>query len=454
MGKFIVEGGNKLSGNIEVSGNKNEVLPLISAALICDKPIKFSNVPKIGDVIDMLDIISKLGADVSPLRNGKVIIDGSNINSSLLPYALSSRIRGSILLASSLLIKTGKVILPHPGGDTIGRRRIDTHFHVFKALGSTISIKNEKNGTISECLTYTIKAPNGLKGTEIYLDEASVTATENAIIAASRARGVTTIANAASEPHVQGLCRFLNTVGVCIEGVGSNILTVYGTEQFKAAEFKISSDYIEAGSLISLAACTQSELTITNIDIEFMRMILFQFSRLGIEVETSKEKRTIRIPEKQTLKVKNDLGGVIPRIEDSPWPGFPADLTSIMVVTATQSKGTCLIHEKMFESRLFFVDKLLSMRAQIVLCDPHRVVVVGPSRLYGSTMTSPDIRAGMALLIAALAAEGTSVIQNISQIDRGYFKIDERLRSLGANISRTDHRRRKSDIREYFRNNK
>ena len=448
MGKFIVEGGNTLSGTIEVSGNKNEALPIISAALICDKPIRFSNIPKIGDVIDMLDIITKLGAKVSPFRNGQVTIDGSHINSSFLPYTLSSRIRGSILLASSLLVKTGKVILPQPGGDTIGRRRIDTHFHVFETLGANISCKKKNNTTGSNYVTYTVKAPHGLKGTEIYLDEASVTATENAVIAASRAKGMTTIVNAASEPHIQGLCRFLQKVGVTIEGIGSNILIVHGTEQINAADFKISSDYIEAGSLISLAACTHSAITITNIDIQFMRMILFQFSRLGIEVEIDSEKRTIHIPDKQTLNVKKDLGGAIPRIEDSPWPGFPADLTSIMVVTATQSKGTCLIHEKMFESRLFFVDKLLSMRAQIVLCDPHRAVVVGPSQLYGATMTSPDIRAGMALLIATLTAEGTSTIHNIAQIDRGYYKIDERLRSLGANISRMNLRRRTSDLLE------
>ncbi len=445
MSTFIVEGRKKLAGTIAVSGNKNEALPLIAAALLCDSPVTFSNIPQIGDVRDMLTIASQLGATVSPLAEGSVTIDASKIETSLLPLELSSKIRGSILFASALLVRTGKVILPQPGGDTIGRRRVDTHFHVFKALGGKIEVKREKVGESGECFTYIINAADGLNGTEIYLDEASVTATENALIVAAGAVGTTVITNAASEPHVQGLCRFLVTMGVSIEGVGSNILTVRGAKKIKAADHAVGSDYIEAGSLISLAAATDSAITISNIDTRHLRMILFQFERIGIHVEVDPEKRMIHIPDHQELSIRKDLGGTIPRIEDSPWPGFPADLTSIMVVTATQSKGTCLIHEKMFESRLFFVDKLIGMGAQIVLCDPHRVVVVGPSQLYGSHISSPDIRAGMALLIAALAAEGKSVIHNIDQIDRGYEKIDERLRLLGAEVSRSNKGRRSTD---------
>ncbi len=445
MGTFLVEGNKKLSGSITVSGNKNEALPLIAAALLCDKPITFTNVPSIGDVKDMLHIASELGVKVSPFKKGSVTLNAEKISKSLLPLELSQKIRGSILFASALLVRTGKVILPQPGGDTIGRRRIDTHFYAFETLGAKIETQRNKIGESGESLTYILHAPDGLKGTEIYLDEASVTATENALIVAAGAKGTTVITNAASEPHVQGLCSFLQKMGVSIEGVGSNILTVHGISSFKSTNHMAGCDYIEAGSLISLAACTGSELTINNIDTQYMRMILFQFERLGVHVIVDKKNRSINIPDKQELQIRKDLGGAIPRIEDSPWPGFPADLTSIMLVTATQSTGTCLIHEKMFESRLFFVDKLISMGAQIVLCDPHRAVVVGPSPLFSSTITSPDIRAGMALLIAALAAEGKSTIHNIDQIDRGYEKIDERLKMLGAQVSRLNKHRRCSD---------
>ncbi len=447
MGTFIVEGKRKLSGTIAVSGNKNEALPVIAATLLCHKPILLKNIPNIGDVADMLKIASELGAKVTPITNGSVTIHASEISTSLLPIELSQRIRGSILFASALLVRTGKAILPQPGGDTIGRRRIDTHFQVFKALGVEIKIQRKKIGETGECLTYVLEASKGLKGGEIYLDEASVTATENALIVAAGASGTTVIANAASEPHVQGLCKFLQKLGIVIEGIGSNILTVHGKTNFIPSNHIIGSDYIEAGSLISLAAATNSNITITNIEIHYMRMILFQFKRIGICVETNDKKNTITIPDNQELCIKKDLQGAIPRIEDSPWPGFPADLTSIILVAATQSNGTCLIHEKMFESRLFFVDKLISMGAQIVLCDPHRAVTVGPSLLYGSTISSPDIRAGMALLIAALAAEGRSVIHNINQIDRGYERIDERLCALGAQITRVNRKRRCTDLK-------
>lgn len=434
MSAFVVEGQHELSGTISVSGNKNETLPLIAACLLCCEPVVLRNIPDIGDVQDMLKVASGLGASVSPLVNGEMTITASDIKTSHLPLDLSSKIRGSILFASSLLVRTGKAIIPQPGGDMIGRRRIDTHFLVFEALGAKVEKKREKD----ESFTYTLHAPNGLKGTEIYLDEASVTATENALIAASGAKGKTVIANAASEPHVQGLCKFLQKMGVAIEGIGSNILTIHGSDHFRAATHSAGSDYIEAGSLIGLATATGSNLTITNVDTYMMRMILFQFERIGVKVEVDHKKRTLHISKKQKLNIRKDIGGAIPRIEDSPWPGFPADLIAILLVTATQSKGTCLIHEKMFESRLFFVDKLISMGAQIVLCDPHRAVVVGPSPLYGAMISSPDIRAGMALLIAALAAEGRSVIHNINQIDRGYERIDLRLQSLGAHITRVD----------------
>jgi UDP-N-acetylglucosamine 1-carboxyvinyltransferase len=299
-----------------------------------------------------------------------------------------------------------------------------------------VPLENDEAGT-----RFILDASKGLTGAELYLDEASVTATENAVIAAAGARGATVIVNAACEPHVQGLCRFLQKAGVGIDGLGSNIITVHGVADFSPCTHVVGGDYIEAASFIGLAAATHSELTITGVDPASMRMILHQFARIGVVTELSRDKHQIHVPADQPLAVKTDLDGAIPKIEDAPWPGFPADLTSIILVTATQSRGTCLVHEKMFEARLFFVDKLLNMGAQIVLCDPHRAVVVGPSALHASRMSSPDIRAGMALLIAALAAEGTSVIQNIEQIDRGYQQIDARLLKLGANIQRTTDRR-------------
>ncbi len=442
MSAFIVEGRCRLSGAVKVAGNKNEALPIIAASMLCTKPIRLRNVPDIGDVRNMLKIAEYLGAVVSPFSDGCVAIDAAGLSESMLPLALSASIRGSILFASSLLARSGEAVLPQPGGDAIGRRRIDTHLLVFQALGARLRHKREHIGDKGERLTYILEAPKGLRGADIFLDEMSVTATENALIAAAAAHGVTTISNAASEPHVQGLCAFLQNAGARIEGVGSNVLTVYGSQNLRGADHTLGCDYIEAGSLIGLAASTGSDLTITGIDPAFMRMILFQFSRLGVEARLEKENRSIHIASKQSLKMRKDLGGAIPRIEDSPWPGFPADLTSIMLVTATQCVGTCLIHEKMYESRLFFADKLIDMGAQIVLCDPHRAVVVGPAPLYGRTITSPDIRAGMALLIAALAAEGKSQMQNIMQIDRGYERIDERLSAVGACIERIPDRRK------------
>jgi UDP-N-acetylglucosamine 1-carboxyvinyltransferase len=446
MGSFIVEGKRKLQGEITVSGNKNEALPLVAAALLSDQPVHLDNIPDIGDLQGMYSIARELGAQITKTGENAITIHAGKITRSTLSVEFSSKIRGSILFSSSLLVRTGMACIPQPGGDSIGRRRVDSHFLVFEALGAVIDIKRERVSESIELLTYVIRAEHGLKGADIYLDEASVTATENALIAASGARGVTVINNAASEPHVQGLCRFLQSMGVSIEGIGSNVLTVRGIEKFKSVTYTVGSDYIEAGSFIGLAAATNSQILIKNVDIKQLRMILYQFDRLGVHVIVDHEKRTIHVPENQGMIVKRDFGNAIPRIDDSPWPGFPADLTSILLVTATQSDGTCLIHEKMFESRLFFVDKLIAMGAQIVLCDPHRAVIVGPSRLYGATISSPDIRAGMALLIAALAAEGKSTINNIEQIDRGYESIDVRLNALGAKIERVTERRRNVDV--------
>jgi UDP-N-acetylglucosamine 1-carboxyvinyltransferase len=442
MSGFVVEGNIRLNGQICVSGNKNEALPLIAAALVCDKPVTFDNFPDIGDVKTMLEIARFLGAKVSDIKNSQCTIEAKKIVSSTLPIELSRKIRGSLLFASSLLVRTGCAEIPQPGGDRIGRRRIDTHFLVFKALGAKLRIKRKNYEDELGQITYILEAKNGLRGAKIYLDEASVTATENAIIAAAGAEGTTEIINAASEPHVQGVCRFLVKLGVLIEGIGSNILRIHGRTSFRPTIHRLGCDYIEAGSFIGLAAATRSTLTITNVDTDIMRMILFQFDYIGVHVDVDDKKGSLKVPGKQSFRVKKDLSGAIPKIEDNPWPGFPADLMSIILVTATQSRGTCLIHDKMFESRLFFVDKLISMGAQIVLCDPHRAVVVGPAPLYGSIISSPDIRAGMAILIAALAAGGKSHIHNIVQIDRGYSAIDRRLNALGARITRVADRRK------------
>jgi UDP-N-acetylglucosamine 1-carboxyvinyltransferase len=442
MSTFVVTGGKRLSGTIRTSGNKNEALPVIAAALLCKGTVRFKNMPDIGDVRSMLSIASALGAKISPIVNNAVTLQTTVVTTSTLPFELSKVIRGSILFASALLARTGIAIIPQPGGDTIGRRRLDTHFLVLKALGATLTIKRSKSSAIDAPLLYVLEAKKGLQGTDVYLDEASVTATENAIIAAAGAKGKTTIANAASEPHVQGLCHLLVSMGVPIEGIGSNVLIVHGIKKFLPTEHTIGSDYIETGSFIGLAAATRSGITITNVDTRHMRMILFQFERLGVHVFVDHKARSIEVPARQKLCIKSDMFGAMPKIEDNIWPAFPADLMSIMIVAATQVKGTCLIHEKMFESRMFFVDKLIAMGAQIVLCDPHRAVIAGPSQLYGGTISSPDIRAGMALLIAACAAKGKSIIQNIQQIDRGYEKIDERLQKIGASVVRTQERRK------------
>lgn len=384
------------------------------------------NIPEIEDVGVMLDILRELGASVKQRKTkGEWEIAATDIKTSEVPVELARRVRASILLAGPMVARTGQVLLPPPGGDVIGRRRLDTHFLALSALGAQVEV----DGVFRF-------SSNKLVGVEIFLDEASVTATENAIMAAVLAEGKTVIQNAASEPHVQDLCLLLNQMGAKITGIGSNILNIAGVKKLGGAEFKIGSDFMEVGSFIGLAAVTRGEVIIEDASPQHLKMTRLAFGKLGIHWERDGE--DIRIPSGQALRVVPDLGGMIPKIDDAPWPGFPPDLTSIMTVVATQVEGTVLIHEKMFDARMFFVDKLLTMGARIVLCDPHRAVVTGPSRLTGSELTSPDVRAGMAMVIAAICAEGTSIIQNVYQIERGYELLVPRLKSLGVQIERVE----------------
>jgi UDP-N-acetylglucosamine 1-carboxyvinyltransferase len=391
--------------------------------LLTDKPVVLRNIPEIEDVHVMFDIFKALGGTVEPVEANAFRLQIGNILGSTIPVEQARKIRASILFAGPLLARLGKVILPPPGGDVIGRRRLDTHFLAFEELGAKVKI--------ADSFTFAAKS---LKGADIFLDEASVTGTENAIMAAVFASGKTILNNAASEPHVQDLCGMLVSMGASIEGIGSNVIGITGVEKLSGCDFTIGADFMEVGSFIGLAAATGGELQIDGVRPQDMRPAKIAFGKLGIRWEH--EGLTIRVPKKQALEVDYDLGGMIPKIDDAPWPGFPPDLTSIITVVATQVKGTVLIHEKMFESRMFFVDKLIAMGARIVLCDPHRAVVSGPSKLQGSEMTSPDVRAGMAMLIAALCADGRSVIRNIYQIERGYENLSERLSSLGARIIR------------------
>ncbi len=426
MYKYEIEGGFPIRGTIAASGNKNAALPAIAAALLTDEEVILDNIPDIEDVHVMLDILRHLGVRaVFDVKRHEVRIVASSISANEITAELTEKIRASILFAGPLLARTGRIVLPPPGGDVIGRRRLDTHFLAFEGLGARV----ETDGVYS-------MSARTLVGNELFLDETSVTATENAIMAAVTAEGKTRIENAASEPHVQDLCRMLNSMGARIGGVGSNILTIDGVETLHGTRFRIGSDYMEVGSLIGLAAVTRGELEITDASPANFKMIRLAFQKLGIRWES--DGSAIRVPTRQNLRVVPDIGGAIPKIDDSPWPGFPPDLTSIMTVVATQVDGTVLIHEKMFESRMFFVDKLIGMGARIVLCDPHRAVVSGPSRLSASALVSPDVRAGMAMVIAALCAEGHSVIQNVYQIERGYENLAARLHSVGAHIRRVD----------------
>jgi UDP-N-acetylglucosamine 1-carboxyvinyltransferase len=425
MESFVIEGGSPLSGHIRAAGNKNGALPILAACLLTDQPVTLSNIPSIRDVSTMLELLEDIGADVEWVSAHKVRVQASDITKRELDAELCSRMRASFLLAGPLLARFGSVSVPPPGGDVIGRRRLDPHIHAFAELGAEIEV-----GTRYDMRT------DGLRGKPIFLDEASVMATENAVMAAVLTPGETVIGNAACEPHVQDLCRFLVSLGAHIEGIESNVLRIQGVESLSGGEWRIATDHIEVGSFIGLAAMTRGDITIDNADPKDLVSILPAFSKLGVEVEVNGT--SIRVPPNQELVIRDDVGGHIPKIEDGPWPAFPADLTSIALTVATQARGTILIFEKMFESRLFFVDKLVFMGARIILCDPHRAVVTGPASLYGQRMESPDIRAGMSMLLAALAAEGSSTIGAAYQIDKGYERIDERLRALGADIQRVE----------------
>jgi UDP-N-acetylglucosamine 1-carboxyvinyltransferase len=422
---FFIEGARPLNGRIRAAGNKNGALPILAACLLTDGEVLLHNVPRILDVQTMLDLLADLGVDVEWIGENDLRIQAANVTKTELDEELCSKIRASVLLAGPLLARFGNAIVPPPGGDVIGRRRVDTHLHAFQKLGAEIEANRR----------FTMRT-SGLVGANVFLDEASVTGTENAVMAATLARGQTTLGNAASEPHVQDLCRFLVELGADIDGIGTNVLRVTGVESLHGGEHTIAPDHIEVASFIGLGAITEGEIVIENCRPEDLIAITPVFRRLGIRMEF--EGTSIRIPDGQELLIEDDVGGHIPKIDDGPWPAFPADLTSIAVAVATQASGTVMIFEKMFENRLFFVDKLVNLGARIILCDPHRVVVTGPARLYGERMSSPDIRAGMAMLLAALCAEGTSTIGNVREIDRGYERIDERLRALGAHIERIE----------------
>lgn len=430
--QYVVEGGRTLHGSIRPSGNKNAALPIVAAALISENKVYLDNVPHIRDIETLMELIRSVGASIEWSGANSLIIEARDLVASDLDAGLCAKIRASILLAAPLLARCGEIMLPPPGGDVIGRRRLDTHFLALEQLGATVSL--EKG-----LLRLQVK---GFRGADVFLDEPSVTATENALVAACAAKGRTILRNAASEPHVQDLAQFLRALGAQIDGSGTNCITIEGGLALGKDEVRhtIGPDHIEVGSFIGLAAVTRSELRIEQAGIEHLRSTRLGFARLGIECEEDGD--DLIVPARQTLKIQADMGDHVPKLEDQPWPAFPADTMSIAIVTATQCSGMILMHEKMFESRLFFVDKLISMGAKIVLCDPHRAIVAGPSKLSGATLDSPDIRAGMALLIAALCAEGKSVINNVGQIERGYERIDHRLRALGASVERVADRRK------------
>ena len=424
MDHFVIEGGHRLRGTIAPVGNKNAALPLLAASLLSDEPLTLRNIPDIGDVRIKIELLRRLGVEVREEDEGILTLSAAAIGSNEPDPLLSKRIRTAPLLAGPLLARRGYVTVGRPGGDRIGKRSLDTHFLALQALGAHVEVTNEQ---------YTLHADR-LKGTDILLDEMSVTGTEQALLAAVLAEGTTRISNAASEPHVQDVCRCLEQMGAHITGIGTNTLTIEGASSLHGADYCIGPDYMEVGSFIGLAAATGSEIRIANARPEEHRITRVMFGRLGVTWHDDGE--DIVVPAQQDLVIRTDRHNVIPKIQSTPWPGFPTDLVSIALVVATQAAGTVLIHDWMFENRLFFVDRLISMGAGVVICDPHRAIVAGPTPLYGETLVSPDIRAGMALLIAALAAEGTSVMQNIGQIDRGYQRIEERLRGLGAQIER------------------
>jgi len=425
--QYVIEGGHLLSGTIEPAGNKNAALPIIAAALLTEHPVTLHNVPRIRDTETLVELIRSVGASAEWTARNTLAIHAKHIRAADLDPVLCARIRASILLAGPLLARCGEVMLPPPGGDVIGRRRLDTHFLAFEQLGASVVATSRLEFRCSR-----------LTGADVFLDEPSVTATENALMAAVAAHGTTHLRNVASEPHVQDLAHFLVALGAEIEGIGTNTMVVHGPATLGGGSYTIQPDHIEVGSLIGLAAVTRSPLRIARAGVAHLRSIRMGFERLGVVCEV--EGDDLVVPAGQTLAIRDDFGGHVPKLEDQPWPAFPADLMSIAIVTATQCEGVILMFEKMFESRMFFVDKLISMGARIVLCDPHRAIVAGPSRLRGALMTSPDIRAGMAMLLAAVCAKGVSTINNADQIERGYERIDERLNALGARITRVPAR--------------
>jgi UDP-N-acetylglucosamine 1-carboxyvinyltransferase len=429
MENFVIQGGAPLSGEITAAGNKNAALPILAASLLTDEELVVNNVPRIRDTEAQLTLLERLGVEVAWLADNSVRLRADGVSDATVDEEMANRIRASFLLAGPLLARFGEARMPPPGGDFIGRRRLDAHLDAFRELGARV----DGDRWIE------LSAPNGLRPCGIFMDEPSVMGTENALMAAALTPGPTTIKNAASEPHVQDLARLLTAMGARVDGIGSNVMTVHGAERLQGAEHTVLADHIEVASFMALAAATGGELRIREANPEDLEMIRRQFRRLGLQ--SMVEGNDILVPPEQHLRVQADLGDAIPKIEDGPWPAFPADLTSIALALATQAEGTILIFEKMFENRLFFVDKLVAMGARITLCDPHRAIVSGPSRLHGERLESPDIRAGMAMLIAALAADGTSEIGNVRQIDRGYERIDERLRGLGANIERVSAER-------------
>ncbi len=423
MARFVIHGGRRLSGRHRAPGNKNAVLPMLAACVLTDEPVTLSNVPLIEDVFTMLEILTALGATVD-LRGHTVRVCAAGLRRTRLNPALCRRVRSSILFSGPLAARHGRASLAPPGGDVIGRRRLDTHFEGLQQLGIT-----------AECGRDQFRFRRGeLRGARILLDEASVTATENLVMAAVLAPGRTTLFNAACEPHVQDLCRMLNAMGAHIAGIGTNYLKIDGVERLHGVRRRVAPDYIEAASFLVAAAITGGELTLEGLAEEQVAVLARPLRKLGLA--WTHANGALHLPAGQRLRVTHDFGAAIPKIEDGPWPNFPSDLMSVTIVLATQARGTVMVFEKMFESRMYFVDRLIEMGARIVQCDPHRVVIDGPARLHGTPMSSPDIRAGMALLVAALCARGQSVIENAQSIDRGYERVDQKLRRLGADIVR------------------
>lgn len=424
MEKFIIEGGFPLHGEVTPAGNKNAALPLLAACLLTDEPIILHNVPEIRDVQTMRSLLQSLGVEITTIGTNVWKIQAKDVRPADLDPDICRKIRASILLAGPMSARSGELLLPPPGGDVIGRRRVDTHLLALKKLGAEVTYDR----------SFRFAAPNGLTGADILMDEASVTATENAIMACAMAKGTSTIRNAASEPHIQELCLFLNHLGAKIDNVGSNTLCIEGVDKLHGGEFTIGPDYLEVVSFIGAAVVTRGSIRVRNAGPQYLDMIRLVFGRLGVVWDY--EGDDLIVPEIQPLEIEADLGGMIPEISVMPWPSFPTDLMSIAIVVATQSKGSILFHDWMYPSRMFFIDKLVGMGAHIVLCDPHRCIVQGPTRLAGEKMESPDIRAGMSLVLAALSAKGQSTIRNIGQIDRGYEQVEVKLASLGAHIER------------------